>query len=138
MFVRNQPLLTRHFCQFHRIERLWRDVYMAVTNVFYSVLHTLEDDGHLDLSSELHLFCCHYVFIPRLQASLDVFREGWDNHSLKSEQNMSPNQLWELGQLQCPVPDPDVTNVCKKKNNSFALQIHEILPCNRIKMEPFL
>ncbi|KAF7651102.1 hypothetical protein LDENG_00116070, partial [Lucifuga dentata] len=92
-----------------RIERLWRDVYMAVTNVFYSVLHTLEDEGHLDLSNELHLFSCHYLFVPRLQASLDVFHVGWDSHPLKSEQNLSPNQLWEMGQMQCTVPDPNVS-----------------------------
>lgn len=46
---------------------------MAVTNVFYSVLHTMEDEGHLNLSNELHLFCCHYAYIPRLLASLDVW-----------------------------------------------------------------
>lgn len=86
---------------------------MSVTNVFYSALHNLEDEGHLDLSNELHLFSCHYVFIPRLQASLDVFRDGWDNHPLRSEQNLSPNQLWEVGQMLCPVPDPDVSSVCK-------------------------
>ncbi len=89
---------------------------MSVTNVFYSVLHTLEDEGRHDLSDELHLFSCHYVFIPRLQASLDVFRDGWDNHPLRSEQNLSPNQLWEVGQTLCSVPDPDVSSVCKIQN----------------------
>ncbi|KAL1020809.1 hypothetical protein UPYG_G00004940, partial [Umbra pygmaea] len=44
-----------------RIESLWRDVWMAVTNFFYDVLHMLEEEGHLDLSSSLQLFCCHCV-----------------------------------------------------------------------------
>ncbi|CAL9695551.1 unnamed protein product [Knipowitschia caucasica] len=89
-----------------RIERLWRDVYMAVTNVYYNVIHALEDWGHLDISNQIHLFCCHYIFIPRLQMSLDVFREGWDNHPMRTEQNLSPNQLWQMGEMQTPVPEP--------------------------------
>lgn len=86
------------------------DVYMAVTNVFYSVLYTMEDEGHLNLSNELHFFCCHYAYIPRLLASLDVFRGGWDDHPFKSEQNISPNQLWDM---ECLVPDPDVSSIRK-------------------------
>ncbi|CAL8270224.1 unnamed protein product [Arctogadus glacialis] len=81
-----------------RIERLWRDVFTAVTCFFYTPLHQAEEDGLLDLSSNLILFCCHYVFIPRLQARLDEFRDGWDNHPLSTEGNRTPNQLWFLGQ----------------------------------------
>ncbi|XP_056443363.1 uncharacterized protein LOC130380193 [Gadus chalcogrammus] len=57
-----------------------------------------EEDGLLDLSSNLNHLCCHYVFIPRLQARLDEFRDGWDNHPLSTEGNRTPNQLWFLGQ----------------------------------------
>lgn len=87
-------------------------MYMAVTIVYNNVLHTLEDGGLLDLSNALHIFSCHYVFIPRLQASLDVFHEGWDNHPLKNEQNLSPNQLWNIGQFERPLPEPSSGNVC--------------------------
>ena len=43
-----------------------------------------------------------------LQRALDVFREGWDNHPLRTENNMTPNQLREVGQLQHPIADPEV------------------------------
>lgn len=91
-----------------RIERLWRDVWMGATNVYYHIFQMLEEEGYLDLTNTTHLFCLHYVFLPRLQMTLDVFRGGWDNHSLRTEQNMTPNQLWELGQVQHPIPDPEV------------------------------
>ncbi|XP_076836033.1 uncharacterized protein LOC143481770 [Brachyhypopomus gauderio] len=81
-----------------RIERLWRDVFTAVTSRFYNILHQLEDDCRIDLSNSLHIFCCHFAFIPCLQAHLDIFREGWDNHPLRTDGNCSPNQLWHLGQ----------------------------------------
>lgn len=90
-----------------RIERLWRDVFIGVTSVYYNILHTLEDNHVLDISNSLHLFCCHYVFLPRIQASLDVFREGWDN-PIRTEHNLTPNQLWQVGQFQNPILEPEV------------------------------
>ncbi|CAL9694243.1 unnamed protein product [Knipowitschia caucasica] len=83
-----------------RIERLWRDVWTSVTQLYYDVLHTLEEDGFLDLSDSLHLFCALYVFLLRLANSLHTFTEAWDNHPLKSEGGLSPNQLWVMGHMQ--------------------------------------
>ncbi|XP_038164168.1 uncharacterized protein LOC119798675 isoform X2 [Cyprinodon tularosa] len=88
-----------------RIERLWRDLWTAVTCIYYDVLHYLEE-GYLDISNEAHLFCCHYVFLSRLQEDLDTFRSGWDNHPLRTESNMTPNQLWVLGRTHNPIPEP--------------------------------
>ncbi|XP_071340932.1 uncharacterized protein [Trachinotus anak] len=92
-----------------RIERLWRDLWAAVTCIYYDVLHYLEEEGFLSIANETHLFCCHFVFLPRLQDDLDTFRNGWDNHPLRTESHMTPNQLWELGRTHYPVPEPDNT-----------------------------
>ncbi|KAF5892642.1 uncharacterized protein DAT39_017649, partial [Clarias magur] len=82
-----------------RIERLWRDVWLSVTQLYYEVLHSLEEDGLLDLSDSFHMFCAHYVFHPRLKHDLHTFSEGWDNHSLQSENGLTPNQLWIMGHM---------------------------------------
>ncbi len=74
------------------------------------MLHSLEDDGLLDLSNNIHLYSCHYVFLSRLQASLDTFHDGWDNHPIRTEGNMTPNQLWEMGYIQHPVAEPELEN----------------------------
>lgn len=92
-----------------RIERLWRDLWTAVTCIYYDVLHYLEEEGFLSIANETHLFCCHFVFLPRLQDDLDTFRNGWDNHPLRTEGHMTPNQLWELGRTHYPIPGPDNT-----------------------------
>ncbi|XP_057675536.1 uncharacterized protein LOC130905832 isoform X3 [Corythoichthys intestinalis] len=89
-----------------RIECLWRDVFMCVTGMYYNVLHSLEDLHLLDISNITHLFCCHYVFLPRILASLYVFSEAWDNHPIRTEQNLTPNQLWQVGQAFSPISDP--------------------------------
>lgn len=48
----------------------------------------------------VHLFGVHYIFVPRLQADLDTFTGGWDNHSLRSEGGVTPEQFWCMGHLQ--------------------------------------
>ncbi|KAA8577807.1 hypothetical protein FQN60_001058 [Etheostoma spectabile] len=66
-------------------------------------MHRVDTVGIVSRMAELrsaHLFCCHYVFIPRLQAQLDVFTDGWDNHPLSTERNLTPNQLWYMGLQQ--------------------------------------
>ncbi|XP_034094877.1 uncharacterized protein LOC117561508 [Gymnodraco acuticeps] len=83
-----------------RIERLWRDVWTAVTSTYYDVLHTLEEEGLLDISNTLHIFLVHFVFLPRLRSDLHTFTEGWNHHPLRTEGNMTPQQLWQLGLLQ--------------------------------------
>ena len=76
-----------------RIERLWVDVYLAVTQIYLTVFLVLERSGALDVSNELHLACLHYVFLPRINRHLEKFCEGWNNHALSTEKNRSPNQL---------------------------------------------
>ncbi|XP_063051898.1 uncharacterized protein LOC134446461 [Engraulis encrasicolus] len=90
-----------------RIERLWRDVWTAVTSNFYHVLHSLEEDSLLDPSNSSHLFCAQFVFLPRIQHCLDTFTEGWNNHPIRSERNLTPNQLWAIGMRQNTVAPPD-------------------------------
>uniref|UniRef100_A0A9J8DGK1 Integrase core domain-containing protein n=1 Tax=Cyprinus carpio carpio TaxID=630221 RepID=A0A9J8DGK1_CYPCA len=95
-----------------RIECLWRDVWTSVTHLYYLVLHSLEEDGLLDLSDAVHLFCAHYVFLPRLAEAHHTFTEGWDNNPLRSEGGLTPNQLWVMGHMQNPCDaDEDLQNM---------------------------
>ncbi|XP_057187724.1 uncharacterized protein zgc:174680 [Triplophysa rosa] len=90
-----------------RIERLWCDVWSAVTSKYYDLLHTMEEDRLLDLSDELHLFCVHYAILPRLKSDLKCFTGSWNNHPIRTEGNLSPEQLWHIGMLQTPVVEPN-------------------------------
>ncbi|KAJ4941393.1 hypothetical protein JOQ06_011273 [Pogonophryne albipinna] len=91
-----------------RIERLWRDVWMAVL-----------DEGVLDLSDSIHMFCAQHVFLPRLQRDLNVFRMGWDNHPLRTERNLSPHQLWTMGLLHNPIDVPDLAEEMEDADLDF-------------------
>jgi hypothetical protein len=80
-----------------RIERLWRDVYYAVIQTFYSLFYFLEGNGYLDVENERHMYALHYVYLAVINKCLHVFQEAFNHHPLRTEQNKSPYQLWTEG-----------------------------------------
>ena len=83
------PVLTGSSVHNQRVERLWRDTYRCVISVYYQLFCYLEDSGKLDPCSELDLFCLHFVYQPKINESLKSFMEGWNNHALTTERNMT-------------------------------------------------
>lgn len=77
-----------------RIERLWRDVFEQVTDLFYTTFRRLEDEGWLNPDKEVDLFALHWSYMPQIQNHLQEFRSAWNSHSLRSEGNRTPLQLW--------------------------------------------
>ncbi|XP_053281934.1 uncharacterized protein LOC128443164 isoform X2 [Pleuronectes platessa] len=77
-----------------RIERLWRDVYVGVLDLFYAIFTNLEREGLLNPVNEIHLYALHWCFLPRIQKHLQFFQRGWNCHRLRTEGNQSPLQLW--------------------------------------------
>ena len=84
-------------CHNQRIERFWRDLFHGCTFLFYHVFCYLKENGLLDISNAIQLFCLHYIFVPRINRHLELFQQGYDNHSIRTESNMTPVQLWVLG-----------------------------------------
>ena len=82
-----------------RIERLWRDVHQSVTILYYRLFYFLESQQLLDPLNEIHLYALHYVYLPRIRRALDIFREGWNHHSIRTESNLTPHQLYVQGTL---------------------------------------
>lgn len=80
-----------------RIERLWRDVFSGCIILYYRLFHYMEEVGVLNVDHEIHLFSLHYIFLPRINRSLQEFVAMWNNHPLGTECNMSPLQLWMTG-----------------------------------------
>lgn len=80
-----------------RIERLWRDLFQGCTVLYYNLFHYMEEEGVLDPDNSVHLFCLHYVYLPRINASIAAFTEAWNQHPMQSEHGLSPLQLWIAG-----------------------------------------
>lgn len=82
-----------------RIERLWRDVYAKVLDKYYKLLYHMEDHNILCLQNDIHLYCLHYVFIPRLQRDLTDWTRAHNNHPLRTEHHRTLLQLWYSANL---------------------------------------
>ncbi len=83
-----------------RIERMWVDMHRSVTRLYYRLFYFLEHQGLLDPLSEQHLYALTYVYLPRINRSLEAFIEGWNNHGIRTMRHLSPRQLFVSGALQ--------------------------------------
>ena len=72
---------------------------------FYCVFWYLEDIGLLDIINEVHIFVLRLVFLPRINADLDLFCSAWDNHPVRTVNNRTHNQLFIIGQLSYDLND---------------------------------
>ncbi len=77
--------------------RWWRDVFRCVTVIFYYIFYAMEESGLLLLENPIHVFTCHLVFLPRINNCLKEFKEMYNEHKLRTEQNWSPNKIWFNG-----------------------------------------
>ena len=60
----------------------------------------LEEYELLQLTSEKDMYALHYVFIPRVNMQLDVFRTSYSHHRMRTANNLSPFQLWAKGLIE--------------------------------------
>jgi len=119
-----------------RIERLWRDVFSGCTIFYYKLFHYLEEMNLLSVDNELHLFCLHYIFLPRINSCLQQFIVMWNSHPLGTEHNMSPIQLWITGEH--PHDQDDLASqvrrkiiVCRKTNIIYISNKKTAMSCSQ-------
>lgn len=82
-----------------RIERLWRDVFSYVLQLYYSLFYFLEDNGLLDCELDSDLYALHFVFVPLINRALKQFQDAYNNHSLRTEHHWTPLMIWTNGIL---------------------------------------
>ena len=63
-------------------------------------MHYLEELGLLDPNNDVCIYALHFIYIPRRNHALTEFKEGWNNHGIRTEQGQSPHQLYVAGALR--------------------------------------
>ena len=82
-----------------RIERLHYDTTHCVLSHFIDIFKYLEENEIMKRDDVVDLFAIQFVFVPRIQKSLNEFQEAWNHHQLSTERNKSPYQLWIMGMM---------------------------------------
>ncbi|CAB4421658.1 unnamed protein product [Rhizophagus irregularis] len=83
-----------------RIERLWVDLLKDVVKTYITIFIYLEDNCSLDLDNNVHMFCLHFVFLPRIKRNLEKWQSSWNNHKIRTENHNSPLQLYTKGMIE--------------------------------------
>ena len=95
----SNPVITGSSVHNQRIERLWRDTFRCVLSLYYQLFYFLEDCNKLDSTSDIDLYCLHYVYVPKINSALTMFTDGWNNHALTTEHSMTPCHMFTAGTL---------------------------------------
>ncbi|KAF5282380.1 hypothetical protein FQR65_LT14316 [Abscondita terminalis] len=80
-----------------RIERLWAEVNRVVSKHYKELFIWMENEEMLDENNEIDLFALQYIYLPRIQCSLEEFINQWNNHPLSTVNGYTPLQLWTMG-----------------------------------------
>lgn len=78
---------------------MWRDVHTQVTSFFYNTFYALEDSGKLDINNQNDMLALHFVYLPEINRRLSLFHSSWNQHSIRTEGNQTPEQLFITGTL---------------------------------------
>ena len=81
------------------IERLHYDTTRCVLSHFIDIFLYMEEHELLDRANKVDIYALQFMFVPRIQKSLNEFKERWNHHQLLAEQNKSPYQIWILGMM---------------------------------------
>ena len=73
------------------------DLWNGAVNIYKSKFRKMEEDNLLDAADEIHLWVLHFVFLPRINRSLDLFVQQWNNHGIRTAGYKSPLRLFILG-----------------------------------------
>lgn len=90
-----------------RIERLWSELNRVVSKQYKDQFAYMVELNILDENNDLDLFALAYIYLPRIQNTVDMFMNQWNFHGLSTERGMSPVQLWQLGMLQDNINSED-------------------------------
>ena len=93
-----RPVIVGSSVHNERIERFNRDINKSCERLYKPLFYDLENQNLLDPENDTDIFCLHYVFMPRINQTIEEFRQAHNHHSISTEGNRSPVQLFYSNQ----------------------------------------
>ena len=84
-----------------RIERLWNDVTRKVTEPYIVLFKSLVQYKHIHTLNAIDMYALHYCFLQRINEGLENFKNAWNMHGLRTENNKSPLLLLSENEHLC-------------------------------------
>ncbi len=111
-----------------RIERLWRDMYTAVIQLFHRLFYHMEHTGVLNPLDCIHLFTLQYIFIPRINSALSDFITAWNKHPVSGCQRLSPIQMFTRAMILLRQQNLPAFDVFEPVTNSYGAGDEDMIP----------
>ena len=91
-------------------------MFTHVIHYYYSLFYSYEDEGLLEPDNEIQKCSLQTVYLPEIRERLSTFRNAWNNHSMRSENYRTPNQMWLEGMVGNQLVDSTaISNVFGEK-----------------------
>ncbi|KAK9978887.1 hypothetical protein ABG768_020625, partial [Culter alburnus] len=84
----------------HGGENLHVALFMNLVQGLQHRSHITGESVHnqrIERFNDLHKVSLSIVFLPQIQARLQHFKEAWNHHALRTENNKTPTQMWTEG-----------------------------------------
>lgn len=114
--IGRRSMITGKSVHNQRIERLWRDVFAGVLSYYYNLFHHMEDIGLLNPLDEHHLFALHNVFMNKINEKLEIWKNAWDNHRIRTV-HRSPMQMFTASVMNETVQVEQIHNYTTNDND---------------------
>ena len=90
----------------------------------------------MEPDNELHLFALHYVYLPRINSMIEEFKISWKNHSLRTEKNCTPLQLWTEGfyRLSTTLSETNLIDCTENAGIDYDGQTPELETSNNVQI----
>ena len=119
-----------------RTERFWREHNANVMKCFKDEFIELEELDLLEVTKNSDLWALHCICMEVIQQKMSYFKECYDNHPLRTENNKTPLQLHTFSCLSHEVRRKEMHPESIDALNNWLSNNNDVLLNNEVSVDP--